>query len=162
MLNDADICQLKDIFVTRKECDDITDGIEKTQHKTEVTLAEVNTKLGIIMAVLGAVGVAILALVIKQFWGGIMTKCSDCKEARNVERVVPIMQKLFTIIIVLVIVILLNNVAWIYAWCQYDYTSYEITAATDGNASYIGGNGDIANSGGGDINYGEDQSKDQN
>lgn len=53
-------------------------------------------------------------------------------------------------LIIAILVILLNNVAWIWAWCQYDYvgteTQSEITVdGTSGVAQYIGNDGDATN-----------------
>ena len=45
-----------------------------------------------------------------------------------------------------------SNVAWLWAWMQYDYESYEITADGDSNANYIGQDGNIYN---GSTNSGE-------
>lgn len=39
------------------------------------------------------------------------------------------------------------NIAWLYAWMQYDYESYEVTADGNSNANYIGQDGDIYNNG---------------
>ena len=51
------------------------------------------------------------------------------------------------IIIILIILLALTNGAWLYAWNQYDYSSTQTVDvdAKDGNANYIGGNGDITN-----------------
>ena len=53
------------------------------------------------------------------------------------------------IIIILIVLLALTNGAWLYAWNQYDYSSSETQQidvdAKDGNANYIGGNGDITN-----------------
>lgn len=58
------------------------------------------------------------------------------------------------LIITLVVTILLlfgSNIAWLYAWCQYDYssseTSVELSADGSSNANYIGENGEIINGG---------------
>lgn len=54
-------------------------------------------------------------------------------------------------IIVLIIAIVVNNAAWLYAWMQYDYSSSATTTKTievdgkDGIANYIGNTGDINN-----------------
>ena len=45
------------------------------------------------------------------------------------------------------------NALWLYAWMQYDYESYEITADGDSNANYIGEDGNIYN---GAFNQGEE------
>lgn len=52
-------------------------------------------------------------------------------------------------LIVAVCLLFASNAAWLYAWCQYDYSSEEIIVeqdAQDGcNANYIGNDGDIVN-----------------
>ena len=59
----------------------------------------------------------------------------------------------FWLTIILVFALLVSNLAWLWAWTQYDYSSEEITvdAGDRGIASYIGHDGDI--------NYGEDSSE---
>lgn len=53
------------------------------------------------------------------------------------------------VIIVLIVVLALSNLAWLYAWNQYDYvsetSSVNIDSQDGGNANYIGHNGDINN-----------------
>lgn len=55
--------------------------------------------------------------------------------------------KMLVIIIILVITMLVvTNGAWLYCWQQYDYGSSEVTVdGKDGNANYIGNDGDIVN-----------------
>lgn len=50
-------------------------------------------------------------------------------------------------LIVAVCLLFASNAAWLYAWCQYDYSSEEIVTVDgkDGVANYIGNDGDIAN-----------------
>ena len=48
-------------------------------------------------------------------------------------------------LIVAICLLFASNIAWLYAWCQYDYESYEITADGDSNANYIGQDGNIYN-----------------
>ena len=52
-------------------------------------------------------------------------------------------------LIVAVCLLFASNVAWLYAWMQYDYVSEEIIIEQDaqdgGNANYIGNDGDIVN-----------------
>lgn len=57
-------------------------------------------------------------------------------------------KRLVIAIIVLVIVILMNNIVWLYVWNSYEYVGEaEITVDGEGNANYIGNdmNGDINN-----------------
>ena len=50
-------------------------------------------------------------------------------------------------LIVTVCLLFASNAAWLYAWCQYDYSSEEIVTVDgkDGVANYIGNDGDIVN-----------------
>ena len=61
-------------------------------------------------------------------------------------------KRLIIALIIAVVLMFASNALWLYAWCQYDYTSetsQDITVdATDGTANYIGNDGDIS--------YGED------
>ena len=69
-------------------------------------------------------------------------------------------KKLWIALIVAVILMFVSNAIWIYEWMQYDYTSETVTNDTVtvdgkmGNANYIGGDGNI--------NNGEDTSKETN
>ncbi len=51
------------------------------------------------------------------------------------------------IIIILIALLAITNGMWLYAWNQYDYYSEDITVDSDddGNANYIGNDGDIHN-----------------
>ena len=48
-------------------------------------------------------------------------------------------------LIVAVCLLFVSNAAWLWAWMQYDYESYEITSDGDSNANYIGQDGNIYN-----------------
>lgn len=62
-------------------------------------------------------------------------------------------KRLIIALIVAVALIFASNAAWLFAWCQYDHSSEEITSTTTieldggdgGNANYIGNDGDIYN-----------------
>lgn len=75
----------------------------------------------------------------------------EAAEARH-ERTV---RRFIMAIIILVLVILANNAAWLYAWLQYDYVSEDTTetitvdSGEQGIANYIGGEGSIVNGTGG-------------
>ena len=52
------------------------------------------------------------------------------------------------IIVLLIAAIVWTNLAWLNAWKEYDFESYEVSADGDGsNANYIGRDGDINNGG---------------
>lgn len=66
------------------------------------------------------------------------------EQARN-ERMI---RRLVTALIVAILVIFSSNLAWLYAWIQYDYYAVDegITVdAQDGIANYIGNDGSIVN-----------------
>ena len=49
-------------------------------------------------------------------------------------------------IIVMIIVFFANNLAWLYAWMQYEYIGEEVTVdGTDGIAGYVNGGGTFIN-----------------
>jgi hypothetical protein len=58
-------------------------------------------------------------------------------------------KRLWILIVILVLLIVGSNMAWLYAWNSYDYVSEEIIVEQDaqdgGNANYIGNDGDIIN-----------------
>lgn len=64
--------------------------------------------------------------------------------ARN-ERTI---KRLIIALVVSILLIFASNAAWLYAWCQYDYSSTESTVEVDGKngiANYIGDDRDITN-----------------
>lgn len=85
----------------------------------------------------------------------------DCKDCKNKTADVPYIvhesamarnersvKRLVIALIVAIALIFASSAAWLYAWCQYDYTSEESTIdvnAEDGVANYIGNDGDIYN-----------------
>ena len=54
-------------------------------------------------------------------------------------------RRLIWIVIALIAAIVIMNGAWIYAWMQYDYVSYEAVTDAGGDANVIGNDGDIYN-----------------
>lgn len=67
-------------------------------------------------------------------------------------------KRMWIALIVAVALIFASNAIWIYAFMQYDYESYEITADGDSNANYIGQDGNIYNGG---VNQGEKESAEE-
>lgn len=70
-------------------------------------------------------------------------EAEQARSERNIKR-------LIIALIISVILIFASNALWLYAWCQYDYSSEKTTSVVDvdgkqGNANYIGNNGDINN-----------------
>lgn len=68
------------------------------------------------------------------------------REERNIRR-------LIIALVVSILLLFISNVAWLYAWLQYDYVSDETVSVDSklGTANYIGNDGDIY--------YGEDSSQ---
>ena len=64
-----DIDRLKEIFVTRQECDTITDDINAKLSNDSKELAVINTKLSLILWLLGAVGAAVVTVLVKILFG---------------------------------------------------------------------------------------------
>lgn len=62
--------RLKEIFVTRKDCDDKEQANAKHFLKLEIATTQIGTKLSIMMAILSAIGVAVAAAVVKIIFGG--------------------------------------------------------------------------------------------
>lgn len=69
----------------------------------------------------------------------------ESEQARNERHI----KRFISALIVTVALLFLSNAAWLYAWCQYDYSSEEtavdVNADDGGNANYIGNDGDIIN-----------------
>lgn len=57
-----------------------------------------------------------------------------------------IIKRLFICIIVLIVMLFASNLAWLYAWMQYDYETVEVeqSSNSDGDCNFIGGEGDIS------------------
>lgn len=68
-LEENDIDRLKEIFVTRQECQKQTDSFEEKLSKDLVRLAVIETKLSQITWILTAVGGGVITMLIKMFFG---------------------------------------------------------------------------------------------
>ena len=69
-LEDHDIDRLKEIFVTRQECQKNTDNFETKLNKDLVRLAVIETKLSQITWILSTVAAGVVTMLIKMFFGG--------------------------------------------------------------------------------------------
>lgn len=69
-LEDHDIERLKEIFVTRQECQKSTDNFEAKLNKDLVRLAVIETQLSQIKWILTAVGGGVITMLVKMFFGG--------------------------------------------------------------------------------------------
>ena len=70
MIDHDDIDRLKEIFVTRKECDDVQEDIRSKLNKDGSKLAVIETKISMVLWVLAAVGTGVISIVLKMFMGG--------------------------------------------------------------------------------------------
>ena len=69
MIEDKDIVRLKEIFITRQECQANIDNFDSKLSKDLVRLAVIENQLKLIMWLLAAVGSGVIAMLIKMFFG---------------------------------------------------------------------------------------------
>ena len=69
MIEEKDIERLKEIFVTRQECQRQTDSFESKLNKDLVRLAVIETKLSQITWILSTVAAGVVTMIIKMFFG---------------------------------------------------------------------------------------------
>ena len=69
-IDEQDIARLKEIFVTRHDCQAQTDSFENKLNKDLVRLAVIETKLSQITWLLGAVVGGVITMLVKMFFGG--------------------------------------------------------------------------------------------
>lgn len=70
MIEEKDIDRLKEIFVTRQECQKTTDAFDSKLNKDLVRLAVIETKLSQITWILSTVAAGVVTMLIKMFFGG--------------------------------------------------------------------------------------------
>lgn len=74
MIENNDILELEKIlddrYVRRKDCDRTVEKEEDRITNLEIRLENVNTKLGILIAILSTIGVPVISLCIKLLFGG--------------------------------------------------------------------------------------------
>lgn len=70
MIDEKDIDRLKEIFVTRQECQKTTDAFDSKLNKDLVRLAVIETKLSQITWILSTVAAGVVTMLIKMFFGG--------------------------------------------------------------------------------------------
>ena len=89
-----------------------------------------------------------------------MANCETCKKVQNAPENVPYIvhessmarmerqiKRLWIALIISIAMLFASGAIFTWAWMQYDYESYEITADGDSNANYIGQDGNIYNGG---------------
>lgn len=69
-LEDHDIKRLKEIFVTRQECQAQTDTFESKLNKDLVRLAVIETEMKQIKWLITAVAGGVITMLVKMFFGG--------------------------------------------------------------------------------------------
>jgi hypothetical protein len=69
VLEDKDIDRLREIFVTRQECQAQTDSFESKLNKDLVRLAVIETEMKQIKWILSTVAAGIVTMLIKMFFG---------------------------------------------------------------------------------------------
>lgn len=69
-LEQNDIERLKEIFVTRKECDKEMDEVKAGMADNKAQFAVITTKLSLIMWISGAVGSGVVGILLKMIFGG--------------------------------------------------------------------------------------------
>ena len=70
MIEEKDLERLKEIFVTRKECQQTTDGIETKLSSDLVRLAVIENQLKVITWLLYAVVGGVITMLVKMLFGG--------------------------------------------------------------------------------------------
>lgn len=70
MIDAGDMERLKEIFVTRRECDTITDDLRETLNGDKIVLAEIKTQLAVIKWVGVTIGGCVITMLLKMFLGG--------------------------------------------------------------------------------------------
>ena len=69
MLEEKDIDRLREIFVTRQECQRQADSFESKLNKYLVRLAVIETKLSQITWILSTVAAGVVTMLVKMFFG---------------------------------------------------------------------------------------------
>jgi hypothetical protein len=69
LIEEKDIERLKEIFVTRQECQKQTDSFEAKLNKDLVRLAVIETKLSQITWILSTVAAGVVTMLVKMFFG---------------------------------------------------------------------------------------------
>lgn len=70
MIQQEDINYLKQFFVLRETCDTKNDRQDAKIFEIEKNIVSIQTKLNMLIGILGAIGVAVLGIAIKLLFGG--------------------------------------------------------------------------------------------
>ena len=68
MLDNDDLQRLREIFVTRMECDSSMGEIDRKLANDNTRLAVIETKLNLITWLLGAIGGGVITMLVKMFF----------------------------------------------------------------------------------------------
>ena len=71
MIDDGDISRLRDILVTRRECEERTEASERRIAALVADVRECRTKLNMLIGILAAIAVPVLGIAAKLLLGGI-------------------------------------------------------------------------------------------
>ena len=69
-IEEKDIDRLKEIFVTRQECQKVTDAFDSKLNKDNVRLAVIETEMKQIKWLTAAVVGGVITMLVKMFFGG--------------------------------------------------------------------------------------------
>lgn len=69
-IDEKDIARLREIFVTRQECQSQTDSFETKLNKDLVRLAVIETEMKQIKWLITAVAGGVITMLVKMFFGG--------------------------------------------------------------------------------------------
>lgn len=70
MIDENDVVRLKEIFITRKECEAKTEDSLRSIADVKSDVGECRTKLNMLIGILSAIAVPILGVTIKFLFGG--------------------------------------------------------------------------------------------
>lgn len=70
MIDEKDIDRLKEVFVTRHECQSQTDSFDNKLNKDNVRLAVIETEMKQIKWLITAVAGGVVTMLVKMFFGG--------------------------------------------------------------------------------------------
>lgn len=70
MIDEKDIDRLKEVFVTRHECQAQTDSFDNKLNKDTVRLAVIETEMKQIKWLITAVAGGVITMLVKMFFGG--------------------------------------------------------------------------------------------
>lgn len=69
-ISEQEMERLKEIFITREECHSSREEVSKKFGRDDVRLSVIENQLKLILWLLSAIGTAIIAVLVKLFFGG--------------------------------------------------------------------------------------------